>query len=191
MMRLVVVLGACLSVAGGALAQGFNPHEMMKEDGSADTSKCSLCHDQSFALARSKAETCTLCHSEFTHSGTAEHLRASPAEVSRLIPAKDGKPSWPVTEEGHIFCGTCHLFHDPALKMGPEMALDVAWVRPTTGLPHALRLAKTEEADELVAEVDGVEKWGGFSTTGSRMLRRPVGDGSLCRHCHGEYVGGE
>jgi hypothetical protein len=191
MMRLVFMLCASLSVAGLASAQGFNPHEMMQADGSADTSKCSLCHDPSFALARSKAETCTLCHSESTHSGSAEHLRAGPAAVAGLIPAKEGKPSWPLTEDGHIYCGTCHLFHDPALKMGPDLALDVAWVRPTTGLPYALRLAKTEEADQLVAKVDGVEKWGEFSATGSRMLRGPVGNGSLCRHCHGDYVGAE
>ena len=191
MMRLVLALGACLWMVGAAWAEGFNPHEMMQPDGSADMSKCSLCHDESFALARSKAETCTLCHAETMHSGSLEHLRAGPAAVARLLPATDGKVAWPLTDDGNIYCGTCHLFHDPGLKLGKEQALEATWVRSSSGVANAIRIARTTRADALAAEVEGAEKWGGFSAKGTRMLRLPAGDGSLCRHCHADYAVGE
>jgi hypothetical protein len=144
---------------------------------------CAVCHNDDLTLQRSKLETCTLCHAQTIHSGAAEHLRLEPIRVKARVPAKptDGT-TLPLTDEGRIWCGTCHLFHDPSLG---EAWQPSAWVPPDGGLPGAVREGvagrwKTVAAAHGDATVDAT-----FATKGTRALRLPVETGALCAHCHG------
>src|SRR5262249_18618808 len=121
-------------------AQEDTPHHMTKPDGSLDTEKCGACHNGDFSLQRSKLETCTLCHAPTVHAGADEHLRADQAAVKRAL---EGQPkaaaTLPLADDGHIYCGTCHLFHDP--KVASEDWLTHGWVPPESGLSGAVRQA--------------------------------------------------
>jgi hypothetical protein len=158
-------------------------HRMVTADGELDTEKCASCHEDDFSLSRSKSETCTLCHAHTVHSGSAEHLRATAAKVAHRTPAETGDgPDLPLTEEGTIYCGTCHIFHDPAVA-GEELLVSGRKPKPE-GRSEEIRTA-------VVARLNAAAKRHGagsaevsFSAEGTRSLRLPVDDGSLCRHCH-------
>jgi hypothetical protein len=160
-------------------------HHMVGPDGQADAEKCAVCHNEDLSLARSKVETCTLCHAATVHSGANEHLRAEAASVSRLLPpTKAGQLSLPLTEDGRIYCGTCHVFHDPAISN--EETLASPWVPPSSGLPESVRQS-VKKRWERAQSVHGESEAGAtFTTKGTTRLRLPIEDGSLCRHCHGD-----
>ena len=154
-----------------------------QDDGSPhhNLTMCAVCHNEDMSLQRSKVETCTLCHAPTVHSGANEHLQANAASVARLAPPKDSKPPLPLTEDGRIWCGTCHVFHDPSI----DQWLTEGWIPPDAGLPKAVRDRITTRAAQM-AQTYGVEQPGlAFAAKGTRALRLPVADGSLCRQCHG------
>lgn len=174
--RAWLVIGALLVLAVSAAADdGASPHR--------GTEMCSVCHNQDMTLQRSKLETCTLCHAETVHSGAAEHLRLEAARVKRAIPdqPKDGV-TLPLTDDGRMWCGTCHLFHDPALG---QPWLSTGWVPPDSGLPKAVRDRVTARWDAIAAARDQPQVGASFASQGTRALRLPVEDGALCTHCHG------
>jgi hypothetical protein len=157
-----------------------SPHEMIGADGKADATKCNVCHNDDLTLTLSKTETCTLCHSPTLHAGAQEHLRADAARVARVVPPpKDGGTALPLTEEGRIYCGTCHVFHDP--RVSDEPVLDRNWV-PSTRLADAIRESLTVhvEAAATGTATGATLKFG----DGTKRLRLPIADGSLCRRCH-------
>ncbi len=163
-----------------------SPHSMLKPDGGVDTEKCSVCHNADMSLARPKAEVCTLCHSITIHSGAVEHLQANAASVAALIGGKQSEPALPLTENGAIYCGTCHLFHDPRVITG-ERPLDQAWVPPRTGIAAAVRDGVQKLQPQVAPKYGETGPGATFATKGTRMLRLPVADGTLCRHCHGTH----
>jgi hypothetical protein len=177
--------GLCL--ATGAQAQ--NPHKMVGPDGKLDMTTCSFCHEEDLTLSRSKEETCTLCHAAIPHGGAAPHLAASAEAVKERLPKPGpGVPELPLTDSGKIYCGTCHLFHDPAVA--DEQWLTKGWIPPKTGIPEAVR-------ESLVKRIDAVaEKYGEkksdvahFAEKGTRQLRLPIEGGKLCLQCHGYLFG--
>lgn len=173
----------CVPVAGRAAPENF--HVMTLPDGKVDESKCGACHSEDMRLTAGRLETCTACHSTSEHSGTLEHLRADAgrvAEAMRQRPA-DGV-AMPLAEDGRIWCGTCHLFHDP--KVRGEAWLERGWLPPDDGLPGAVRKRVIERWAALAAAAGQEEPLGEFASHGTRMLRLPVSDGTLCRQCHAE-----
>jgi hypothetical protein len=187
MKRALLILATMLALVAPARGEeAESPHRMVKPDGSLDTDKCGACHNDDLTLSRSKLETCTLCHSTSVHSGAAEHLAAAPASVARVLPKEQPLPALLLREDGGIFCGTCHLFHDPAV--GGEQLLPKGWIPPATGLPEAVRHALTTQWDELAHKYDASEAGAKFATRGTKALRLPVDDGSLCRRCHGSLI---
>lgn len=166
-----------------ALAEdSASPHDMLLSDGQPDTDKCAMCHEDDMTLSRSKVETCTLCHSITVHSGANEHLRAEAARVAKLVPPpEEGQPALPLTDDGRIYCGTCHVFHDP--RVSEEKVLDQPWV-PVSPLAQAVREAlggRLEAAAPAHEEGAPAVKF----SDGTKRLRLPIADGALCRHCHG------
>jgi hypothetical protein len=160
-----------------------SPHQMTKPDGSLDMDKCAFCHDESFGLQRTKLETCTLCHAETVHSGAREHLRADQAAVKQAMgEAPAGGTVLPLAENGTIYCGTCHLFHDPKVKA--ESWLAVGWIPPESGLAGAVRTGISARWARLARPEDDKGEVARFARQGTRQLRAPVSDGRLCRQCH-------
>ncbi len=156
------------------------------EDGASPhrgTEMCPVCHNEDMSLSRSKLETCTLCHATTVHSGAAEHLRVEPARVARAVADKEASAvKLPLRDDGGIWCGTCHLFHDPSMG---EAWLPEGWIPPNVGFAEAVRngvLARAEQKATTFGEDKVPIK---FATKGTRALRLPVADGSLCHHCHG------
>ena len=186
MIRTVVAaFGLCLLfVPSGLRGQEVGaPHHMTKSDGSLDMEVCGACHNPDMSLQRSKLETCTLCHAQTVHAGANEHLRASPASVKQALSGrpKDG-PALPLAEDGHIYCGTCHLFHDPNVM--DEKWLAQGWLPQGGNLSGAVRQGIIDRWGALAANSDEKNALGQFATKGTRLLRLPVGDGQLCRQCH-------
>lgn len=182
---LLFVVGFLLVIRPLWAEETASPHQMVGPDGQVEDEKCAICHNEDMSLTRSKVETCTLCHAATVHSGANEHLRATAASVSKLLPpTKSDQPSLPLTEDGRIYCGTCHVFHDPAISN--EETLASPWVPPSSGLSESVR--RSVEARWRRAESKQGESEAGatFSTKGTRRLRLPIEDGSLCRHCHGD-----
>ena len=160
-----------------------SPHVMTLPDGELDESKCGACHTADMSLIGTQLETCTLCHSETHHSGAREHIGVDPAKVAAALQARPkGSVTLPLGDDGKIYCGTCHLYHDP--KVLDEAWLATGWVPPDGGLPGAVRqtvLTRWAALDQGEGKSGPV---GSFATTGTRMLRLPVSDGSLCVQCH-------
>ncbi len=177
-----------ISVTAAVVAEEMeSPHRMLTPDGEADTEKCPICHEADLSLSRSKVETCTLCHSTTIHAGVAEHVAASAAAVQRLLSSKkEGAAELPLTDDGQIFCGTCHLFHDP--RLSAEKALAEAWVPPSTGVPQAVRDSLASQWEHLARQHNETSADAKFATHSTKALRLPVADGSLCRHCHGSMT---
>ena len=185
-MKWLVVVAALLLASCGALQaqEGDSPHSMVKPNGEADSDKCGVCHEADFSLSRSKRETCTLCHAETLHAGAYTHLHAAPDKLKQLLSAaQEEKPELPKAEDGGIFCGTCHLFHDPRLSEDKPLATR----RDSTTIPFDTAVQKAIEAQwPVIAQKYDAEKAGAsFGTKATRALRLPVDDGTLCRHCHG------
>jgi hypothetical protein len=88
-----------------------------------------------------------------------------------------------LTEDGRIFCGTCHLFHNPAISDDKPLAR--AWVPASTGLAEAVRRARAAQWNEIAQKYDQSAAGATTATKSTRALRFPVDDGSLCLHCHG------
>ena len=179
-------LFALLAAVNPVLSQeeSDSPHRMLKPDGGTDTEKCGICHQEDMSLSQPKSELCKMCHAATIHSGTAEHLQVTPAQLARLLPTKkEGQPELPLTEDNGIFCGTCHLFHDP--RVIGEKGLDQRWLPAATGLPEAVRTALVAQWSRIASKYGESSPQAKFSSRGTRALRLPVSDGSLCRHCHG------
>src|SRR5262249_28732971 len=131
-----------------------------------------------------KTETCTLCHAQTSHAGSDEHLRASADAVKRALEgAPKGSPALPLAEDGRIYCGTCHLFHDPAVAQ--EAWLTRGWLPPDAGLPGAVRKSVSDRWAALALQAGEKEPIGHFAARGSRQMRLPVDNGQLCGQCHG------
>ena len=183
---LALALGVWLTLAPtvGRGDDSDSPHHMTKPDGSLDMDKCGVCHNEDMSLQRSKLETCTLCHAQTVHAGSDEHLRASPAAVKQALAGQPkGGPALPLADDGKMFCGTCHLFHDP--KVMSEDWLAHGWLPPESGVSGAVRQAVLDRWAALAAKADEKAALGQFASKGSRQLRLPVNDGQLCRQCHG------
>jgi hypothetical protein len=182
--KLIVVVLLTVLAAGPALAQEQGtPHWMLGPDGQADQGACSTCHRETFELLQPKLDTCVMCHTSSPHVGASRHLEADATAVARLLPP-EGKDSLPLSEDGRIYCGTCHLFHDP--RVIGEPWLERTWLPASSGLPQAIRQA-LESRWKSLAEKQGEEGSGAtFASKGTRALRLPVEDGTLCRHCHGK-----
>ena len=180
-----ILFAVWLALASVARGQDEgSPHHMTKSDGSLDMEKCPLCHNEDMSLQRSKLETCTLCHAQTVHAGSDEHVRASAAAVKQALAARPkDAPSLPLTDDGRIFCGTCHLFHDP--KVMSEDWLAHGWLPPDSGEAGAVRKAVVERWAALAQKAGGKGELGTFATKGTRQLRLPIDDGQLCRQCHG------
>ena len=178
---------ALLLASAGALRaeESDSPHRMMKADGQIDTDKCSLCHEADMSLSRSKRDTCTLCHAETLHAGAYVHLHAAPDKLTQLFAAAHGeeKPELPKAEDGGIFCGTCHLFHDPRLSEDKPLVArrDAATIPFDTSVQNAIEAQWPAIAKKYDEEKAGAS----FATKATKALRLPVDDGTLCRHCHG------
>jgi len=172
----------CCALPAGVAAQE-NFHVMTLPDGKVDESKCGACHRKDMRLAANRLETCLACHARSEHSGTLEHLRVDAgrvAEAMRQRPA-DGV-AMPLAEDGRIWCGTCHLFHDP--KVRGEAWLERGWLPPDGGLPGAVRQSVIERWSAIAASGGAKEPIGEFAAHGTRMLRLPVAGGTLCAQCH-------
>src|SRR5262249_40195178 len=178
----------CVSLAVfpmmGRAEDSGSPHHMTKPDGSLDMEKCGACHNEDLSLQRSKLETCTLCHAQTAHAGADEHLRAAPAAGKQALEGQpEGAPVLPLAEDGHIFCGTCHLFHDPAVAS--ENWLKQGWLPRASGLSNAVRQGVIDRWAALAEQAGEKAAVGQFAVKGSRQMRLPVSDGQLCRRCHG------
>jgi len=162
-----------------------SPHYMRLPDGKPDKDKCPLCHEEdNETLSRSKVETCTLCHNATPHAGAAEHLAASAANVGRRLASAKDIVKMPLTDDGRIYCGTCHFFHDPVLAK--EQQLPNAWLPGAAGLSEAVKSARKTTLDGIAPKYEQSEPGFKFMIKGTKALRLPVEDGSLCRHCHGD-----
>jgi len=161
-----------------------SPHKMTKPDGSLDMESCGLCHNEDLSLQRSKLETCTLCHPQTSHAGSDEHLRQNGSEVKRALEgAPKGSSVLPLAEDGRMYCGTCHLFHDPAVS--EEKWLAQGWLPPDKGLSATVRQSVNDRWAALALKTGEKGAIGHFADKGTRQMRSPVDQGQLCRQCHG------
>ena len=176
---LVVLLALGAPVAA---ADDSSPHHMTKPDGTLDNEKCGACHEADMTLSRSKIETCTLCHTRTPHAGSLEHLTASPADVALRIKNVAGKADLPLADNGAMYCGTCHVFHDPALGTPwlPEKPS-----RPPSAYAEAVRNSLEQRFGELAQRSGATSPLATVRTSHTRALRLPADDGSLCKACHG------
>jgi hypothetical protein len=163
-------------------ADDSSPHHMTKPDGALDNEKCGACHEADMTLSRSKVETCTLCHTMTPHAGSIEHLKALPTEVAARLKTVGPRTELPLAENGGMYCGTCHVFHDPALG--------TAWLpdRPApraSAYAEAVRTSLEQQFTAMAQRSGAARPLATFRTTHTRALRLPVDDGSLCKACHG------
>lgn len=182
-MRWLAIALVLLGTAGALSAQDdASPHSMVKADGEADTDKCAACHEADFSLSRSKRETCTLCHTEAPHSGAYAHFHAAPDKLKQLLSgAAAEKPELPTAEDGGIYCGTCHVFHDPRLSEDKPLPMR----RPPTAFDRAVQSAIEAQWPVIAHKYDAEKAGASFADKSTKALRLPVDDGTLCRHCHG------
>lgn len=183
---LFFLIAASMSFATRGLAQDFNPHRMVDEEGALDMSVCGLCHTDELELSSPKEDVCVTCHAVTTHAGSAEHLQATSAEVARLAPKSEQANALPLTDAGGMYCGTCHLFHDPAVA--GEKGLAAGWVPSSSGYTRAVRESLTQQFESTALQRGKASAEVSFATEGTRALRLPVADGSLCKRCHGNLV---
>lgn len=182
--RLLVT--ALLFAAAAAWADDDSPHKMIKADGEPDEEKCTVCHNEDMDLLESKSDTCGGCHDPTIHSGAAEHLRATAAAVKAHVPeAKNGVPELPRAEDGKMYCGTCHLFHDPLVD-------DVTPIPPlklsSQPIAAAIRAATAKRWSLLAQQHGETSADASFAEDSTSTLRLPIDEGQLCRHCHGGAI---
>lgn len=183
MRRSAAVLCALLLAQAPLAARAQSPHHMTLPDGTLDSNACPTCHSPDMGLNLPARDTCLLCHVETSHGGSLEHMRATAADVKLLMDARPKDAvALPLTKEGTIYCGTCHLYHDPLVL--DEKWLASGWVPPNAGLPGAVRAGILDRWGILAKAYDQNGDVGSFATDGSRQLRLPVKDGSLCKECH-------
>jgi len=179
----VILLGALITAVPLHAQKPDSPHWMVGPDGEPNPEACATCHDEDLSLLQPKLDTCVMCHTAQPHTGASRHLAADAAAVARLLTGEK-KDSLPLTDEGRIYCGTCHLFHDP--RVNGEPFLEQAWLPRSNGLPQAIR-ERLESQWSALAEGHGEEGPGAvFFKEGTKALRLPIDDGTLCRHCHGD-----
>jgi hypothetical protein len=179
---LALIVVSVVAETGAVLAdEPFAPHRMMTAEGQPDPEKCTICHTSDMSLVRPKAELCVSCHTTIC-TGMLEHVHRDPKDVERLLPKEEGAPTLPLTEDGRIFCGTCHLYHDPAIS--GEEPLAEAWVPPRTEFTEETRRALADALKEIAKRHGEPSLEVNFMTKPTRALRMPVHDGGLCRHCH-------
>lgn len=182
----LLIVGCVLMIRPVWAEEAGGPHQMVGADGQAETEKCAICHNDDMSLTRSKVETCTLCHSITLHSGANEHLRAAAVSVSKLLPPPEaGRPQLPLAEDGRMYCGTCHVFHDPAISN--EETLASPWVPRRSGLPESVRQSVEQRWKRTQGTQGESEAGAAFMTKGTTRLRLPIEDGALCRYCHGAW----
>jgi hypothetical protein len=183
---LILSLWVCMALR--VLANDENPHWMLLPNGEPDEEKCAICHDEDKNLLSSKEETCLSCHDRTLHSGSTEHLRATAAEVERLLPPKEqAGVEFPLAEDGRIYCGTCHLFHDPRVD---EVNLAAPRSLPQAGLAKEIRQAIEQNVRGVRAAQPGAELEWSFAPQSTGFLRLPIDDNRLCTACH-EKEGGK
>lgn len=185
-MRWSLLAVALLMATAGTLRaeESDSAHSMLKPDGEADMDKCAACHESDLSLSRSKRETCTLCHAETLHAGAYTHLHASPEKLKQLLSSgHDEKLELPKAEDGGIFCGTCHLFHDP--RLSEEKPLATRRDAATIPFDRAVQNAIAAQWPAIAQKYDEKQAGASFATKATKALRLPVDDGALCRHCHG------
>lgn len=187
-MRWRVVAFALLLASWGTLhaEEADSPHRMVKPDGEADTDKCAVCHESDLSLSRSKRETCTLCHAETLHAGAYMHVHAAPDTVKQLLSTSQTEtPPLPTAEDGGIFCGTCHLFHDP--RLSEDKPLATRRLATSTGFDSAVQSAIATQWPVIAHKYDEEKAGASFAVKSTKALRLPVDDGTLCRRCHGSW----
>jgi hypothetical protein len=182
---LCLALGLTAAPLVAAAQEEGSPHKMTHPDGSLDMETCGVCHNEDLTLQRSKLETCTLCHAQTSHAGSDEHLRVSPAAVKRAMEqAPKDAPVFPLAEDGRMYCGTCHFFHDPAVA--EEKWLTTGWLPADEGLAAAVRRGVENRWTALAQKAGEKDPLGHFAAKGTRQVRLPVDHGQLCRTCHTE-----
>jgi len=175
---------AASAVRVGAEGAGGSPHHMTRRDGSLDEKACGGCHTPDMGLPGKKVDSCILCHGASPHSGAMEHLQSDPARVAELLSTRTtGGPPLPLSENGGIWCGTCHLFHDP--KVLGEKWLERGWVPPESGLPGLVRRDVSRRWDAILEARGEKGPAGEWAEKGTRQLRLPYEGGVLCLQCHG------
>lgn len=182
-LALALLLALALAApAARADEDDTNPHHMTSPD---DEEGCGFCHEEDMSLSSSLLDTCLTCHSITEHSGSQEHLHANAAQVARVVPTpiKAGAdPTLPLTPEGTMWCGTCHLYHDP--QVNEEAWLPEKWHPPMTGMAAAVSDALAARWPDLAAKYSQPLPVARFSAHGTNALRLPVSDGRLCTECH-------
>lgn len=154
-----------------------NPHLMLDSEGEPDLDKCGFCHDDDLTLLQTKEDTCLACHSATEHAGASEHLRIKPDALAQMLPEWSKDETLDFTDAGGIYCGTCHLFHDPKDDSNPWLEDQP---RPRTALSAAVR-GELETYRDSLTTGDAAH----FAEKGTRALRMESRDGALCTHCHG------
>lgn len=175
-----------LWLAAVAVADDDSPHQMIKPDGEPDTEKCAICHNKDMDLLQGKLETCTDCHDLTVHSGAAEHLRVNADSVKAHLPVKgEGVIELPLAENGKIYCGTCHLFHDPRVD---DVRPVPARLLSASPIAAAIRAATAARWAKLATQYGQAEAGASFAHDSTATLRLPIDEGQLCRHCHGGEI---
>ncbi len=177
-----LLLAVFLVTTAWGLGNEENPHWMLRSDGEPDEEKCAICHDEDKNLLSSKEETCLSCHERTLHSGSEEHLRASAAQVQTLLPPK-GKygVEFPLAEDGRMYCGTCHLFHDPRVD---EVTLAAPRTLPSEGIAWEIRQAVERQVRAILALRPESEVQWSFAQESTGFLRLPLTESELCVACH-------
>ncbi|GIW44491.1 MAG: hypothetical protein KatS3mg077_1773 [Candidatus Binatia bacterium] len=182
-----LICSVLLCLALRVSANDESPHWMLLPNGEPDEEKCAVCHDEDKNLLSSKEETCLSCHDRTLHSGSAEHLRATAAEVEPLLPSQERHGvEFPLAEDGRMYCGTCHLFHDPRVD---EVTLAAPRSLPPAGLAKEIRQAIEKKIQGTVGTQPGAELEWSFAPQSTGFLRLPIDDNRLCTACH-EKEGG-
>ncbi len=159
-----------------------NPHWMLRPDGEPDEEKCAVCHNEDMDLLASKEETCLSCHDRTLHSGSVEHLDASAEQVAAVLPTPvpdDSQRNFPLAEDGRMYCGTCHLFHDPRVA---EETLAPIRPLPSHHLARAVRGSALIRCEESLHGRDTASV--SFAARSTGFLRLPIDNDELCVACH-------
>lgn len=183
----LLTMGLLCAATALRAAEDENPHWMLRPDGEPDEEKCAICHNEDMDLLSSKEETCLSCHDRTLHSGSVEHLRAAAVQVQRRLPSKEQSGvEFPLAEDGRMYCGTCHLFHDPRVAeetLAPPRSL------PEGGLAARIRQETEGRAATVLRARPEVEAQISFAPKSTGFLRLPIDENQLCIACHRKEAG--